>query len=195
MKPVFPVLLLASVLLTGCFATQHSRNYTLSAEANESHRLVADSRRIEVIGVRIPEVWDRAQIVMTKSAREVQLSEFHRWAAPLKADLPQVVVQNLVRILDNPKIWLRADFVGPRPDLRVQIAIERMDARIGEDFRLDATWVIVPPGGASDRNIGRATFTEPVSGNTHEAIVASMSKALLALSQAVAKDIAAVPLK
>lgn len=195
MKPVFPLLLLASVLLSGCFATPHARNYTLHAEATESHRLAAAPRRIEVVAVRIPEVWDRAQIVLTKSPREVQLSEFHRWAAPLKADLPHVLVQNLVRILDNPKIWLRADYVGARPDLRVQVSIDRMEAKAGQDFRLDATWAVAPPAGTGEPTIGRASFSEPLVGDTHEAIVDSMSKALLALSLAVAKDVAALPVK
>lgn len=195
MKPFFPALLLAAVVLAGCGTTPHSRLYTLTAEANQTHRVTAAPYRIEVVSVRIPEVWDRAQLVTTKSPREVNLSEFHRWAAPLKSDVPRVVVQNLVRILDNPTIWLRADFVGTRPDLRVQVSIDQIEAVPGQGLRLDATWTILSPARQEGVKIGRASFSEAMSDASYDAIVASMSQALLSLSLAIAKDVGSLPQK
>lgn len=130
MKNNSPALLLGSLLLAACGTTPPSRLYTLGAESVASDRVVtaAESRRIELASVRIPELWDRPQIVFTHSANEIGISEFHRWAAPLRAEVPRAVARDLRRLLDNPNVWLRDDFAGAKPELRVQVTIERIEA-------------------------------------------------------------------
>ena len=192
MKIVFRALMLATILVAGCGTTPSSRLYTLGADAGEGDRIAAEKRRIEIVTVRIPDLWDRPQLVLTKSANEVSVSEFHRWAAPLRAEAPRVVARNLSRILDNPTVWLREDFAGAKPELRVQVMIERIEAVAGEDVQLDATWAIRPVGGDTAA-VGRAAIVEPTAGNGHEAVVTALRRALSRMSAALAKDIAAMP--
>lgn len=179
---------LSVVLLTACGTTPTAKLYRLSAGADESHRVVADRRRIEVTAVRIPALWDRPQIVLSKSANEVTLSEFHRWAEPLKSDVPRIVVRNLSRLLDNPTIWLREDFSGGKPELRVVVTIQQLDAVAGERLRLEAVWIIRAANGGASR-VGSSTINEPLADGSHDAIVTATSRALLALSREVAKDL------
>lgn len=192
MKIVFRALMLATILVAGCGTTPSSRLYTLGADAGESDRVAVDKRRIEITAVRIPELWDRPQLVLTKSANEVSVSEFHRWAAPLRAEIPRIVARNLSRILDNPTIWLREDFAGARPDLRAQVMIERIEATAGESVQLDATWVIRAAEGEVSK-VGRTAIVERPADASHEAVVSATRRALLALSTALARDITAVP--
>lgn len=192
MKIVFRALMLATILVAGCGTTPSSRLYTLGADAAEGDRIAAEKRRIEITAVRIPDLWDRPQLVLTKSANEVSVSEFHRWAAPLRAEIPRVVARNLSRILDNPTIWLREDFAGAKPELRVHVMIERIEAVAGEGVQLDAAWAIRLAGGDTAK-VGRAAIAEPTAGNDHEAVVTALRRALSRMSAALAKDIAAVP--
>ena len=57
MKNALPALLLGSFLLAACGTTPPSRLYTLGAEAVADDRVVAnaESRRVELVSVRIPE--------------------------------------------------------------------------------------------------------------------------------------------
>jgi len=194
MKIALPILLLGSILLAACGTTPPSRLYTLGADVTTSDRIATktESRRIELVSVRIPELWDRPQIVLTKSANEVGISEFHRWAAPLKAEVPRVVAHDLRGLLGAPNIWLRDDFAGAKPDLRIQVTIERIEAVAGRDVLLEAVWAIRRV--TTDAVVvGRATIAEPMEGNGYEAVVTALRRALSRMSTALAKDVVAVP--
>ncbi len=194
MKNSFVVLAFVSVIVTACGTTPPARLYTLGAEAVAVDCMVtnAESRRIELVSVRIPELWERPQIVLTKSASEVGISEFHRWAAPLKAEVPRVVARDLRRLLDTPEIWLRDDFAGAKPDLRVQVTIERIEAFAGEGVQIDAAWAIRPVAGETVK-VGRTTITEPMAGSGYDAVVNPLRRALSRMTGALAKDISAMP--
>ncbi len=152
----------------------------------------AQSRRIELVSVRIPELWERPQIVLTKSASEVGISEFHRWAAPLKAEVPRVVARDLRRLLDTPDIWLRDDLAGVKPDLRVQVTIERIEAIAGERVQVDAVWAIRPVATETVK-VGRTTITEPMAGSGYDAVINPLRRALSRMTGALAKDVSAMP--
>ena len=190
MKIALRALVLAAVFVAACGTTPSPRLYTLGAATSETDRVASEKRRIEIGAVRIPDLWDRPQLVLTKSANEVSFSEFHRWAAPLKAEIPRVVVRDLSRILDNQTIWLREDFAGAKPELRVQVTIERMEAAAGESVQLDAAWVIRAAEGSAT-HLGRATITEKPVDGSHDAVVSATRRALLNLSVTLAKDLAA----
>ena len=194
MKNALPVLLLCSALLAACGTAPPSRLYTLGAESVASDRLttVTESRRIELVSVRIPELWDRPQIVMTQTANEVGLSEFHRWASPLRAEVPRIVARDLRRLFDNPNIWLREDFAGAKPELRVQVMIERIEAIDGKGVQLDAAWTVRSVTGEAV-TVGHSVISEPTAGTGHEAVVISLRRALSLMSVALAKDVAAMP--
>ena len=194
MNKSFVVLAFVAVIVTACGTTPPARLYTLGAEAVAVDRMVtnAESRRIELVSVRIPELWERPQIVLTKSASEVGISEFHRWAAPLKAEVPRVVARDLRRLLDTPEIWLRDDFAGAKPDLRVQVTIERIEAFAGEGVQIDAAWAIRPVAGETVK-VGRTTITEPMAGSGYDAVVNPLRRALSRMTGALAKDISAMP--
>ena len=194
MKNTLPALLLSSLLLAACGTTPPSRLYTLGAESVASDRMAAvtETRRIELVSVRIPDVWDRPQLVLTKSANEVRISEFDRWAAPLKTEISRVVARDLRRLLDNPNVWLRDDFAGAKPELRVQVTIERIEAVDSKNVQLDAVWVVRSVEGESVK-VGRSAIVEPTAGAGHEAVVVALRRALSGMSAALAKDIVALP--
>ena len=193
MKKTFVVLAFVAVIVTACGTTPPAKLYTLAAEADAVDSIVknAQSRRIELVSVRIPELWERPQIVLTKSASEVGISEFHRWAAPLKAEVPRVVARDLRRLLDTPDIWLRDDLAGVKPDLRVQVTIERIEAIAGERVQVDAVWAIRPVATETVK-VGRTTITEPMTGSGYDAVINPLRRALSRMTGALARDILVV---
>ena len=193
MKPAFWTVLLAAVLVAACGTTPPSKLYTLESQAAAGSRNATGTRKVEIVGVRIPELWDRPQIVLTKSGGQVDFSEFNRWAVPLKAEVPRVVTRNLVQLLDTPTIWLREDFPGAKPDLRVQISIDQLEAVAGQHLGLEATWVVRATDSAAAYKVGRSSLREPLADASYEAVVAATNRALLAMSREIAKDIQASP--
>jgi uncharacterized protein len=190
MSIAFRVIFLA--FLAGCASTPVSRHYVLSADAKENHRITPDKRRIEIVSVRIPETVDRPQLVLTKSANEVSFNEFHRWAAPLRYEVPRVVSRNLSRILDNPTVWLRDDFPGTKPDLRIQVNIERLDAVPGDALRMHAVWMIRPADGGTPK-VGNSTVSVSLQETSYDAVAVATGQVLLAISIDLARDIKKLP--
>lgn len=193
MNKSFVVLAFVAVIVTACGTTPPAKLYTLAAEADAVDSIVknAQSRRIELVSVRIPELWERPQIVLTKSGSEVGISEFHRWAAPLKAEVPRVVARDLRRLLDTPDIWLRDDLAGVKPDLRVQVTIERIEAIAGERVQVDAVWAIRPVATETVK-VGRTTITEPMAGSNYDAVINPLRRALSRMTGELARDVLVV---
>ena len=193
MKPALKILALAALLLTGCGSTPPSNLYVLEAKAPSGARTATEGRRIEVVAVRIPDLWDRPQIVLSKPGGQVDFNEFNRWAVPLKSDVPRVFTRNLIGLLGTSTVWLREDFPGARPDVRVQVSIEQIEAIAGQQLRLEASWVIRGSEASSPIKVGRASLSEPLADASYAAVVSATSRSLLALSEQVARDIQALP--
>lgn len=193
MKPALQTLVLAALFLAGCGSTPPSTLYVLEAPAAAAGRTAKEGRRIEVVSVRIPDLWDRPQIVLSRPGGQVDFNEFNRWAVPLKSDVPRVVTRNLVGLLGTTTVWLREDFPGAKPDLRVQVSIEQIEAVAGQQLRLEASWVIRGPEASSTIKVGRASLSESLADASYAAVVSATSRSLLALSEQVARDIQALP--
>lgn len=191
MKPALYTLALAALFLAGCGSTPPSTLYVIEAQAPANVRTVTEGRRVEVVAVRIPDLWDRPQIVLSRPGGQVDFNEFNRWAVPLKSEVPRVVTRNLVSLLGSSTVWLREDFPGAKPDLRVQISIEQIEAVAGQQLRLEAAWAIRGSDAAAVLKVGRGVIQEPLSDTSYASVVAATSRALLALSRDVARDVAA----
>lgn len=193
MKLALSSVVVAAVLSAGCGSTPPSALYTLETKAAEGRSVAGDTRRIEVVAVRIPDLWDRPQIVLTKPGGQVDFNEFNRWAVPLKSEVPHVVTRNLSRLLGTPTVWLREDFPGARPDLRLQVSIDQIEAVAGQHVQLEATWVIRGVDSPATFKVGRTSLREPLADATYAAVVGATSRTLLALSEEMARDIQALP--
>ena len=76
-------------------------------------------------------------------------------------------------------VWLREDFPGAKPDLRVQVSIDQIQAVAGQQLRLEAAWAIRGSDAAAALKVGRSVVQEPLSDGSYAAVVAATSRALL----------------
>ena len=140
---------------------------------------------VEVMPVRLPEVLQRPQMVMARGSA-LELSETHRWGSPLDRDMQRVLAENLGLLLGS-------DAVVPSPyggrvaaTLRVEVDVQRLDARDGGDLVLQATWMVWPAAGGRALLLRRTTLREPLPGTDPDALAAAHSRILGNLSREIA---------
>jgi uncharacterized lipoprotein YmbA len=137
--------------------------------------------------VAVPESVDRAPMVLMNSANNVDLSEEHRWAEPLKTAIPRIIGEHLMRLLGTTRVM--SSRVGTSGDLDYRIALEvqRFDSSLRDGAAIDVLWTITgkraPAGGRS----GLSSVREPAQAPTPEGVAGAHSRALAR----VAADIAA----
>lgn len=182
-----------ATLAVGCGTSPTPQFYTLSVDAASS---AAESTRdlpsIAVGAVMVPDAVDRPQLVVRTGANEVQREEFHRWAGPLKSELPRVLAENLSRISGNPHVFAYPESAGLVADYRLLVDFQRFDGTLGGEVALDALWTVVAANGDLAQS-GRVNIREPVAGDSYAALVAAYSRGVSKVAGAIAADIKGLP--
>ncbi len=175
-----------AVVIAGC-ASSPSRFYTLSPTAAQTAP-PSSSYAVSVGPVTVPDVVNRLPIVLRTGPNQVFISEFDRWASPLKGDIARVVAENLVSMLGTPRVTIFPQSLPADASYRIMIDILRFDSELGKAVTLDAIWTVnSAKEGKPYRS--RTTLTEPTEGDGYPALVAAHSRALGQLSTEIAKMI------
>jgi len=188
-RNVFYLLLTTVVGAAGCAKWIPPDFYVLHADTSES--LVGAERGV-VVGVgpiELPAHLNRSQIVTRASEYQLDLSESHQWAEPLKDNVSRVIAVNLSNMLESNRV-----FVVPRRqtislDFQVSIDIGRFDGKLGESASLGARWTLY---GSDTRKplLSKVTIVnEPTEDGSYNALVAASSRTLQALSMEIAEAI------
>lgn len=173
-----------AALLAACAApTPQERYYTLSGPAAPLPAANATAPSI-LVSVAVPEGVDRSPMVLRTGPNEVQVTDFHRWAEPLKHAIPRVVAEHLARALRTPRVF-SGRAAGRPVDVRVSIDIQRFESSLDQGATLDALWSITGPEGAPRRS-GRSLLHEPAASPDAAAVAAAHSRALGRLALEIA---------
>ncbi len=180
-------LFLAAViaLAAGC-ASAPSKFYTLSATATGDGTSAAQYA-VAVGPVSVPAEVDRPQFTVTVAPNRVAIDEFNRWAEPLNDGIARAVAADLGALLGSPRVTPAAP-AGFTPEYRVTIDIQKFASLPGQSAQLDAVWVVRQTEGNVTLS-GRTTATEPVTGNSYDALAAAHSRALAKLGRDLAAAI------
>ena len=176
--------------ISGCANTQPTHFYLL--RAMDSSKNFA-SLKIKTSGVSlglgpisIPKYLDRPQIVTRVSSHEIDLAEFHKWAAPLKENVSQVLEENLSTLLGTEGIvsypWNR----GNLPDYQLSLDILQLDGMNNQEALLKVRWKLIGNDGKSVLHKKSSQFSEVLRGSDYEDLVEAMSRMLTAFSQEIA---------
>jgi uncharacterized lipoprotein YmbA len=168
----------------GC-ASSPSHFYTLNSTATGDGSPAANYT-VVVGPVSIPALVDRPQFVVQVATNRVQVDEFNRWAEPLNDNIARVVAGNLAALLGTPQV-AAAPLANFNPAYRVTIDIQRFESVRGRSVLVEAVWVVHRSAGNTTGS-GRTVASEPVSGDSFDALAAAHSRALAKVSG----DIAAV---
>jgi uncharacterized lipoprotein YmbA len=184
----FPALCALAAALAGC-ATPRSAFYTLSPSAAAAPAPSACS--VYVGPVSLPEIVDRPQIVVRTGPNQVFFDEFNRWGSPLRYEIARVVAEDLGSLLGTPMVA-----ASPRPPdgdaaYRVAVDVIAFESSPGEAAVLDAAWTVRSARDGAVRS-GRTAVREATGDGGYPALAAAHSRALGAVSAAIADAVRAM---
>ena len=189
MTPARSFVCLAVAVLTSCGSPPKERFYTLSAAGVAANATAAEAGDHVVVGpVTLPEVVDRPQLVVRIGANEVAILEQHRWAEPLKSEIPRLIARTLSQLLGTSQVSAYPESASQEAGLRVAVDIQRFEAAPGIEVSVEALWSVRRlPGGKP--TTGRSVVREPIAGEGYDAVVAAYGRALATLSGDIARAI------
>jgi uncharacterized protein len=185
------VVILLALVTAACSRSPRVTFYTLApgakAEAAASDRAVP---KVSVGPVTLPEVVDRPQLVVRVAANRVDILETHRWAEPLKSEIPRLIAQNLGRLLGSNRVSSYQQHAGADADYRVLVDIIRFESAPGETVTVEAIWTIRRVAGGAPKT-GHSLVREKVAGVGYDPLVAAYSRAVVGVSGDLARAISA----
>jgi len=185
--------LLMVFLLTACSSSPPTQLYKLSSlpsgQQENAEVLLDEKIAIGVGPVELPEFLDRPQIVTRKSQNQLEISEFHRWAASFPRDFSRVLAKNISTLQPKDRVAVYPWDDTFSPTYQIKLAVEQFDGQLGEQVFLRASWAVVAQEGANELVVRKTLIQEPVLTNDYEGFVAAQSNALATLSREIVEEI------
>lgn len=177
--------------ISACVNTQSTHFYLLRAMDPVDHSLSLEHKNEGIsmgLGpVSLPKYLDRPQIVTRISSHEIDLAEFHNWAAPLKENVSQVLEENLSYLLDTQRIvaypWNRSK----SPTYQLSLDIMQLDGTKNQEAVLKVRWTFAKEEGKKILHQKTSQYIEVPRGPSYEDLVEAMSRILASFSQEIAE--------
>ena len=185
------IVALSVLIISGCARTPPPTYYQLEEPANIQLSGVERGVAVGVGPLNLPTYLDRPQIVTRATEHRLELSEFNRWAEPLKESLLRVIVVNLSNKLESTRI-----FVIPRRssgvplEFKVEINVARFDGRLGGEVLLVARWILTDQD-SQLISTKVSIIREQSSGEGYDALIDAQNETLRAFSDEIAEAILA----
>ena len=182
----------AATLLSGC-SSPPSKFYVLSSlnqlQAAIPKRPLARCLYLGVGPIKIPRYLQTPQVVVRLTNNQVHLSEFHRWAEPLRVNVESVLAQNLRWLLGVRHIVKYPWSLNQRVDLHLKVSIVRFDTDAKGLSVLVAHWRLLDKHDKQVYLTNSANFQQLAKPQNYHSIIASMNNNLANLSEDIASDI------
>ena len=138
MKRIIPIVIV--LCLVACRSVPSS--FYMLAPASYGKESVVIKKNINVgIFVKVPKYVERPQIVTKKNDVEMQLSEFHRWIAPLEDNLTEVITDDMLSLSKKIKV-IPTSANRKNFDYTIIVEFKRFDAVLGDKAVISAVWAI-----------------------------------------------------
>lgn len=147
---------------------------------------------IQVDAVHIPPVLDRPEVVRRDSANGIKLDDRERWAASLGEMSRNVLAEDLRRRLPAGAVLL-PNAPTPPAAAALVVDISQFEELPGGEVRLIGSWTLMRGNPAIAVLSRDFSLAQKAQGVTAGAEAAAMSALLAALSDAIARDLAAQP--
>jgi uncharacterized protein len=136
----------------------------------------------------VPAEVDRMQLVVHETTTRLTIRETDRWAAPLRDQIPAVLIADLRHLLPAAGISSDPRVVGSAMPVRLNVDIEEFSALAGQEATVRARWKVVSAAQATSR-IGEYTSRQPVPSAQMDAFVLAWSRGLAEVSSAIAASL------
>ena len=184
---------LSAMLLGACASTIPEHIYSLAGETTPPVAATNSAVfSLTIDKVTVPEVVDRPQIVLSKSAHQVTLMEGSRWAESLRQAIPRQVAANLRRQFVRAHIATSSDSTfNAQANYKLAMDVVRFESRLDDSVDLEVHWRLRNAVGILAEHV--STFHETTIGAGYDGLVAAHTKALARLSEDIAAAVIANP--
>jgi uncharacterized lipoprotein YmbA len=171
-------------VLGGCGSSPRVEYFALAPTERHGTEVVAISTPIQVAQVHLPPSLDREQMVRHTGVNTLDISDQHRWSAPLDLMIRQVLSQDLMKLLPPGKLILPQE-PAPASTRKIVVNVVEFGADAQGTVRFEGTWSLIPPEpGAPPQN--RAVRLSEPAGDDTASQVKSMSHILERLAAQIA---------
>jgi uncharacterized lipoprotein YmbA len=171
-------------LLGGCGSSPPVEYFALAPTAQHGTAVSAIATPIQVARVHLPPSLDRKQMVRHTGAFTLDISDQHRWSAPLDEMIRQVLSQDLMKLLPPGGVILPHE-PAPASTRKVVVNVLEFAPDAQGTIRFEGTWSVIAPGEPlANRTV---QLSEPAGSDT-AAQVRSMSRIVERLAAQIAAD-------
>ena len=186
------LLISLSLILVACFSSQPTSFYLLRAmETTHSGQNETRFEKITVLvkPVKFPEYLEKPQMVVRENNYKLQLSEYHRWAEPLKDNFTRIFIENLNTRITPGNVVVYSELDGIEPNYQLSIEVLRMDVNTNDQAVLRVKWLLL--AGKNDKRIRRLNneYSIPIKDESFESGVEAQSRAIGLFADQVAEAI------
>lgn len=185
---VLSLVLPSIVAFSACFSSPNPNLYALYPQAGAKRGVRA--LRVELRRPSIPAYLDRPQIVRRVGLGRLELAGNDWWGSPFEEMVGRTMAMNLSERLPNSTVYTEAGTISTRPDVVVQLEIQRFEPIRRGSVELLAQVALHFPEAPTKTVITRHELTARVEGDSAAAIVKAMSLLLAELSDQIAQSIA-----
>lgn len=187
----FVVITISVLTIAGCATTPPPTYFQLEEPANVQLSGVERGIAVGVGPLNLPAYLDRPHIVTRATEHRLELSEFNRWAEPLKDSMLRVIAVNLSNQLETTRVFAlpRRRPVVPI-EFKVEINVARFDGTLGGEVMLVARWILL---GREDQLISTkvSIIREQSGGGGYDALIKAQNRTLHKLSNEIVEAILA----
>jgi uncharacterized lipoprotein YmbA len=138
----------------------------------------------------IPAEVDRMQLVLRETSTRLTIRETDRWAAPLRDQIPNVLVADLRQVLPGASISNAPLLLASPAPVRLNVDIEEFSALAGREVTVRARWSWQVTSAAHDTSrVGEYTSRQPVPSGPLDGVVLAWSRGLAEVSSAIAASL------
>ncbi len=185
MRAVAVLTLLAG--LAGC-ASPNPNLYTLAAVPGAARQARVGS--VELRRVGLAGYLDRSEIVHSDSQYRIRVSDIDRWGEPMGSMLERVFTEDLVQRLPGTSVFTEAGAISTRPDLVLEIDVQRLDADATGNVVLLAQVAIQHDDATQATAANEVRLTIRPAGPRTTDLVAAMSTVIGQFADDVARKLA-----
>ena len=178
------------LILLGCGSAPASKNYLLSAQAQQIPS--GTSPAVGVGPIEIPEYLNRDALVYNRGGNRLHIARLERWAEPLDSSISRVLRLNLASILNTQDVQAFPWSKSNRPEYGVGVTILNFDAN-NDSAKLVVEWHLRRPQSEQTmmRRIDTLQYDLPAGEVSATEVAAAYSELLYQLSSKIAAEIAA----
>lgn len=190
-----PLTLLCCLLINACTSIPETRYYTLVANTdaqaliNTRPSWLNNQDSIGIGPIVIPNNLENVSVVSTEDNNRLLINPYQLWAGNLKANINQVLADNLSTLLNIDGVWAFPWDNRNRPVQQVRIVFERFVGVRGQSVTLQAKWTLLNEYGKNEKQTTKTLITKNLASDSYLDYVQALNQALDELSVLIAQGL------